>query len=399
MRRPAPESRLWRPSQSKEPCDPRFTRVRDAFTENFAERGDVGAAVAVTIDGKPVIDLWGGYADKARTRPWTRDTIVNVYSATKGVAATCLNRLADQGRVDLDAPVARYWPEFAQAGKARIPVRWILSHRAGLPAVRKPLPPDALLHWDVMTAALAEQEPWWEPGTRHGYHALTFGYLVGEVVRRVAGVTIGRYCRDEIAGPLGIDFHIGLDPRDDSRCAEVIASPPPPPGQPNPMAEAAAADPESMVMKTVNNPPGALRLSTINSRAWRAAEIPAANGHTNARALARFYGALARGGELDGVRILSPAHIERCYSEQSSGPDAVMFGLPMRFGLGYRLTQPAARYGPNPHAFGHTGAGGSLGFADPDAKIGFAYTMNQMGPHILIDPRVTTLLDALYVSL
>jgi CubicO group peptidase (beta-lactamase class C family) len=378
-------------------CDPRFAPVRAAFADNFESRGDVGAAVAVTIDGKPVVDLWGGYADKARTRPWTRDTIVNVYSATKGVTATCLNRLVDQGRVDLDAPVARYWPEFAQAGKDRLPVRWLLSHRAGLPAVRKPLPPDALLRWDVMTTALAEQEPWWEPGTKHGYHALTFGHLVGEVVHRVSGKSVGAYCREEIAGPLGLDFHIGLEAREDSRCAEVIAAPAPPPGQHNPLADA-AKDPQSITAKAVNNPPGALKLDTINSRAWRGAEIPAANGHTNARALSRFYGALARGGELDGVRILSPEQIQRCRTQESDGIDAVL-SVPMRFGLGYRLTQPAAKYGPNPHSFGHTGAGGSLGFADPDAKLGFAYTMNQMGSQLLLDPRVAALLEAIYSAI
>jgi CubicO group peptidase (beta-lactamase class C family) len=378
-------------------CDRGFERVREAFAENFAQRGDVGAAVAVTIEGRPVIDLWGGYADKLRTRPWTRDTIVNVYSATKGIAATCLNRLADQGRVDLDAPVARYWPEFAQAGKERIPVRWLLSHRAGLPAVSKPLPHDALMQWDVITAALAELEPWWEPGTRHGYHALTFGYLVGEVVRRVDGRTIGAYCREEIGRPLQLDMHIGLDARDDVRCAEMIAPMPPVPGAPHPVPTT-APDANSMAAKAMNNPAGSMRISTVNSRAWRGAEIPAANGHTNARALARLYGALARGGELDGVRVLSPAQIERCHAIESDGIDAVV-GVPMRFGLGYRITQPAAQYGPNPHTFGHTGAGGSLGFADPDGKIGFAYTMNQMGSHILIDPRVTALLEALYGSL
>jgi CubicO group peptidase (beta-lactamase class C family) len=378
-------------------CDPRFERVREAFADNFAQRGDVGAAVAVTIDGRAVIDLWGGYADQQRTRPWTRDTIVNVYSATKGVAATCLNRLVDQERVDLDAPVARYWPQFAQAGKEKIPVRWLLSHRAGLPAVSTPLPADALLRWDVMTAALAEQEPWWEPGTRHGYHALTFGYLVGEVVRRVDGRSIGAYCREEIARPLGIDFHIGLDARDDARCAEVIAPMPPVAGASHAIPTA-APDPNSMAAKAMNNPAGAMRLSKVNSRAWRGAEVPAANGHTNARALARFYGALAGGGELDGVRVLSPRQIERCLTMESDGIDAVV-GVPMRFGLGFRLTQPAARYGPNPRTFGHTGAGGSLGFADPDATVGFAYTMNQMGSHILIDPRVVALLDALYAAM
>jgi CubicO group peptidase (beta-lactamase class C family) len=378
-------------------CDMRFERVREAFAENFEKRGDVGAAVAVTLDGRPAIDLWGGYADKARARPWAHDTIVNVYSATKGFAATCVNRLADKGLVDLDAPVARYWPEFAQAGKEHLPVRFILSHRAGLPAIRKPLEKDALLKWELMTAALAAEEPWWEPGTRHGYHALTLGYLLGEIVRRVTGKTIGTYCREEIAGPLSLDFHIGLEPKNDVRCAELIAAPPPPPGQPNPLA--ANDDPESITMKAINNPPGALRVSTVNSRPWRAAEIPAANGHTNARAVARFYGALACGGELDGVRVMSPAQIQRCHEEQSYGPDAVMYGLPSRFGLGYRLSHPAARYGPNPHTFGHTGAGGSLGFADPDARIGFGYTMNQMGSHIFVDPRVAALLDALYACL
>jgi CubicO group peptidase (beta-lactamase class C family) len=378
-------------------CDARFASVREAFAENFVKRGDVGAAVAVTIDGKPVVDLWGGYADKARTRPWRNDTIVNVYSATKGVAATCLNRLIDEGRVDLDAPVATYWPEFAQAGKDTLLVRWLLSHRAGLPAVRKTLPADALLSWDLMTTTLAEQSPWWEPGTRHGYHALTFGYLVGEVVRRVTGRSLGTYCREEIAGPLAIDFHIGLDSRDDARCAEVIAAPLPMPGESNPLSDAVSGDPESLAAKALNNPPGALRLSMINSPAWRHAEIPAANGHTNARALSRFYSALARGGEVDGVRILSRAQVQQCYVEQSNGIDAVL-SVPMRFGLGYRLTQPAAPYGPNPHTFGHTGAGGSLGFADPDARLGFAYTMNQMGSQVLLDSRVAALLDALYAS-
>jgi CubicO group peptidase (beta-lactamase class C family) len=377
-------------------CDARFARVRLAFAENFEKRGDVGAAVAVFIDGRPVVDLWGGHADKARTRPWERDTIVNVYSATKGVAATCVHRLVERGKIDLDAPVARYWPEFAQAGKERLPVRYIFSHRAGLPAVRKTLPPNALMEWETMTTALAAETPWWEPGTKHGYHALTLGYLLGEPLRRVTGKTLGTYCREEIAGPLKLDFHIGLDPRHDPRCAEVIAAPPSPPGQPNPMGE---ADPESITGKALNNPPGALKLSTINSRAWRGAEVPAANGHTNARSLAKFYSALARGGELDGVRVLTEAQIEQARTEQSNGPDAVLYGLPTRYGLGFRLTQPAAPYGPNPYTFGHTGAGGSLGFADPVAKVGFAYTMNQMGSALLIDPRVAALLDAIYGSM
>ena len=203
-------------------CDPRLRGVRETFVENFARYGEVGAAVAVTIDGRPVVDLWAGHADAARTRRWARDTIVNIASATKGLTAICAHRLADRGLLDLDAPVAAYWPEFAQAGKAAIPVHLLLSHRAGLPAIDAPLPTEALYAWDTMTRALAAQAPWWEPGTRHGYHAFTFGWLVGEVVRRITGKSLGRYWREEVAGPLGIDCHIGLAAEDDARVAEFI---------------------------------------------------------------------------------------------------------------------------------------------------------------------------------
>src|SRR5208282_5387074 len=197
-------------------CDPRFEKVRAAFAANFESRGEVGAATAVMLNGRPVVDLWGGHMEKERTRPWTRDTLVNVYSTTKGLTAIYAHRLVDAGALDLDAPVATYWPEFAQAGKEKIPVRFLLSHRAGLPAVRKLLDDDALFNWNKMTMALAEQEPWWEPGTRHGYHALTFGWLVGEVIRRITGKTLGTYFREEIAQPLGLDCHIGLDARHDA---------------------------------------------------------------------------------------------------------------------------------------------------------------------------------------
>src|SRR5271154_5453584 len=205
-------------------CDAQFARVKEAFAENFEKRNEYGATVAVTIAGKPVLDLWAGHADKARTRPWTRDTLVNVFSTTKGLTAICAHRLADQGKLDFDAPVARYWPEFAQNGKDRIPVRYLLNHRAGLPAIRKQLPEDAAYDWHVMTTALAAEEPWWEPGTRHGYHALTYGWLVGEVIRRISGMSIGRYLREHIAGPLGLDFKIGLAPDDEARAAEVMGS-------------------------------------------------------------------------------------------------------------------------------------------------------------------------------
>ncbi len=377
-------------------CEPRFRRVREAFAENFEERREVGASVAVTHRGRPVVDLWGGFADKRRARAWTRDTIVNVYSTTKGLTAICAHRLVEQGKLDLEAPVARYWPEFAQAGKDKLPVRYLLSHRAGLPAVRKPLALDALYQWDTMCDALAEQEPWWEPGTRHGYHAVTYGWLVGEVIRRITGKTPGAYFRDELAGPLGIDCHIGLDASHDGRVAEMIASPPPPPGAPN-IFEEVAKNPESVTAKAFANPP-LLTQGVVNTREWRAAELPAANGHTNARALARIYGALANDGEIDGFRVLDPHSIAQCHAEQSYGPDAVLF-ISTRMSLGFMMSQPEAPFGPNPRAFGHPGAGGSLGFADPDARIGFGYAMNQMGASILIDSRAAALIDAVYSSL
>jgi len=378
-------------------CEARFQPVRRAFAANFETAGEVGAAVAVTLDGRLVVDLWGGHVDKERARRWDRDTLVNVYSSTKGITAICAHRLVDQGKLDLDAPVAKYWPEFAQAGKQNLPMRWLLSHRAGLPAVSAALEPDAIFDWERMTSLLAAQTPWWEPGTQHGYHAFTFGWLVGEVVRRVSGKSVGAFLRDELAAPLGLDCHIGLDVKDDRRVATIIAEPPSPAGTFDIFAEI-ARNPETLTAKAINNPPTIMLAETTNSRQWRAAEIPAANCHTTARALARLYGALARGGEIDGIRVLSPASIERCYTEQSSGPDAVLM-FPTRWSLGFGLSQPHAALGPNPHAFGHSGAGGSLGAADPDGRIGFGYTMNQRRHSILIDPRALQLLDAVYKCL
>jgi CubicO group peptidase (beta-lactamase class C family) len=377
-------------------CDSRFGRLKEAFAENFAVHGEVGASLSVMVDGETAVDLWAGHADLARTRPWERDTIVNVYSTTKGMAAICAHRLVDQGLLDLDAPVAKYWPEFAQAGKENLPVRYLLSHRAGLPAVKDVLPAGSIFKWDLMTEALTKQEPWWEPGTKHGYHAVTFGWLVGEVVRRVTGKTLGTYFRDEIAEPLGLDFHIGLAPEHDSRTADMIPAPPPQPGEPNLLAEILSTP---MGMRTFVITPDMMNPGGVNTREWRAAEIPSANGHGNARALARVYGALARGGELDGVRVLSPDAIDRAIVEQSSGTDAVLT-IPIRFGLGFILTMPEAPLGPNPRTFGHAGMGGSLGFADPDAKVGFGYAMNKMiATDDLIDPRWPALIEALYQAL
>ena len=380
-------------------CDQRFLPVRDAFAENFAAHGEVGAAVAVVVDGRPVVDLWGGYADAGRSRPWGRDTIANVYSTTKGLTALCALRLIDRGLLDPDATVATYWPEFAQAGKGEMPVRYLLSHRAGLPAIKEPLPVGSMYLWDTMTAALARQAPWWEPGTQHGYHAVTFGWLVGEVVRRVSGKTLGAFLQEEISGPLGIDFHVGLGPEYDRRVAEMIPFQLPATENAGIIADL-LRDTESMVFKAFANPPDVMIPGTVNTRAWRAAEIPAANGHSDARALARVYGALARGGEIEGVRVLRPETIARATMIESDGPDAVLFGLPTRFGLGFMLSNELIRIGPNEEAFGHAGAGGSLGFADPVARVGFGYVMNQMIASLdMLDPRWPPLIDAVYSCL
>jgi CubicO group peptidase (beta-lactamase class C family) len=378
-------------------CEPRFTAVREQFFANFTERGDVGAAVCVYLDGVRVVDCWGGHADAARTRPFGPDTIVSVASTTKGMVALCAHMLAERGKLDLDAPVARYWPEFAAAGKQDIPVRWLLSHRAGLPAIRPSLSAAALFDWTAMTAAIAETAPWWTPGERHGYHAITYGHLVGEVIRRVDGRTVGAFLRDDVTGPLRADFFIGVPEEADGRAAEVL--PPPPPGEPT-IWDTLLADPGSVSGRTFLNPPRPLGL--VNTRAWRAAEIPAANGHTSARGVARVYAALARGGELDGVRLLAPATIERAIEEQSSGRDAVL-SLPTRFATGFMLGMPGGIFncGPGRRTFGHPGHGGSIGFADPDARIGFGYVTNQYvtGTPRHPDRRVPSLVDAMYAAL
>ena len=383
-------------------CDPRFTAVREAFADNFAKRGDVGAAVCVYVAGKPVVDLWGGFADASRTRPWECHTIASVASTTKGMTALCAHHLVERGLLDLDAPVARYWPEFAQAGKDQIPVRWLLSHRAGLPAVRQDMPPDTLYDWPAYPIALAGSELWWEPGAQHGYHALTFGYLVGEVIRRITGKSVGQVLREAVTGPLDADFYLGVPASEDHRAADILPEPLPPSGGIT-MWDAIRRDPASMAGRTFLNPPRGAAIT--GSRAWRAAEIPAANGHTTARALARIYGALACGGALESVHLLHPETIDAAIVEQSYGPDAVI-SIPTRFGLGFMLTMPPATmgrepFGPNPRAFGHPGQGGSLGFADLDGQVGFGYVMNQYQTGTLQNPdrRWSTLVDAVYTSL
>ena len=374
-------------------CDGRFVAVREALRANFHERGEVGAAVAVTLDGRPVVDLWAGWMERARTRAWQRDTLVNVFSVGKGMATLCLLMLVEQGAVDVDAPVARYWPEFAAAGKAHVTVRMVLSHRAGLPAIRHPMPELAMYDWAAMTTALADEEPWWEPGTRHGYHVNTFGFLVGELIRRASGKRIGAFLRDAVAGPLDADFHFGIGPGEDARVAEYRFADEPA----RMIAPDDGEDRRFLVQQVYLNPPGVSGLGTVNTRAWRAAEMPSTNGHATARAVARIYAALACGGAVDGVRVLRPDTIDAAVVEQSAGRDLVL-GRDSRFGLGFQLTRPEFTLGPNPRGFGHGGAGGSLGFADPDARLSFAYTMNEAGPRAN-NPRTRALIDAVYASL
>jgi len=361
-------------------CVPAFESLRQALAEVIETGAEVGAALAVHVGTRPVVDLWAGHTDSARTRPWDEHTIVNLYSVGKAVTAVCALRLVEGGALDLDAPVSRYWPEFAQAGKKDLPVRYLLTHQAGLPAVFRLLPPGAVLQWEAMVDALAAQEPWWEPGAGHGYHVNTYGFLIGEVVRRITGKSLGTYLRDEIAAPAGIDFFIGFGPELDARCADVIPPRPGPDGEQGNVLLggklATLTGLQRMRVGAYRNPPELSGLGVINSRGWRAAEVPSTNGHGNARAVARLYAALAGDGDLDGVHILSPPTVEMAIAEQVYGEDLVL-QRPTRFGLGFQLTMPERRLGPGTRSFGHFGAGGSLGFGDPDAHVAFAYAMNQ----------------------
>ncbi|WP_405597208.1 MULTISPECIES: serine hydrolase domain-containing protein [unclassified Streptomyces] len=377
-------------------CDARFDAVRAAFEENFDEREELGAAVTVLVDGAPVVDLWGGWADAARTRAWERDTVVNVWSTTKGPTALCAHILIDRGLLDPDAPVATYWPEFAAAGKEGVLVRHLLSHRAGLAGLREPHSLEQLFDWELTTSRLAAQEPWWEPGSVSGYHALTYGFLVGEVVRRVSGLLPGAFLEREVTGPLGIDFTIGLPDKEAGRAAELV----------HPRARATSeqaaifAQLAPAALAALTNPVAGA--SEANTAAWRAAEIPAANGHGTARAVAALYAIVAGKGRLGDRQILSPEGAERIREGQGSCRDLVLgsgFTHETELGLGLWLSGPNGSYGPNPRAVGHDGFGGSFGSADPESGVAMGYVMNRMGPHIADDPRKMALISAVYDAL
>lgn len=383
-------------------CDPRFELVREEFERNFTERGETGASVSITLDGGTVVDLWGGTADPASGRRWERDTAVVVWSCSKGATAICAHLLVSRGELDLDAPVARYWPEFAQNGKDGIPVRMLLNHQAGLAAVRQPLPPGAFYDWELMTAALAAETPFWAPGTRHGYHGLTFGFLVGEVVRRVTGRSLGRFFREEVAGPLGLDFHIGLPESEEARVAPCIPAPPPDPANLSPMEQRAFSDPSSPTFLMLANNGGYMQPGECDTRAAHAAEIPSAGGISNGRGLAGLYAPLANGGG----PLVDEASVRRMAAVASaSGEDATLL-LPTRFSLGFVKAVDNRRHPAgagnsvilSEEAFGHSGLGGSIGFADPAARLSFGYAMNRHGSGAGLNERGQRLVDAAYRS-
>ncbi len=368
-------------------CHEDFAAVRDAFEANFSERGDVGASVAVTREGEYVVDLWGGHRDAAGSEPWQADTIVNVYSTTKTMAALCLLLLADRGEVNLYERVSKYWPRFAQNGKDGVEVRHFLSHSAGLSGLDEPVTADDLYDWEKIVGALERQAPWWPPGTASGYHAVTQGYLIGEVVRRISGQTLGTFFRREIAEPLGADFHIGTGPEYHDRIAELV----PPPAGP-----ASQADPDSIAARTFRNPPVDARAA--KTAGWRQAEIPAANGHGNARSVVRVQTAVANLGSAFGKRLLSEAGARAVFDEQINGTDLVL-GVPVRFGMGYGLTSDVMPMGPNEHIAYWGGWGGSSIVVDQDARMCVSYVMNRMAPDLMGDVRGFSLLQAAYASL
>jgi CubicO group peptidase (beta-lactamase class C family) len=365
-----------------------FEEVRKVFAGHLDSGQDVGASFCATRNGETVVDLWGGFADPARTRPWVKDTIVNVYSTTKTMTALTALLLADRGQLDFDAPVARYWPEFAANGKERIKVSHLMSHSAGLSGWKETITKNDLYDWEKVTSLLAAQAPFWEPGTAPGYHAMTQGYLVGEVIRRIDGRTVGTVFREEIAKPLGADFHIGLPASEDSRVAELI---PPPPGD-------AVGDQPNMseLVRNMSTNPG-VDVAETKTRAWRGAEIPAAGGTGNARSIAEIHAILANGGVAKGKRFMSEAGCRKALELQIEGRDLVM-DVPARFGMGFGLSGGLIPL-PNPNSMFWGGYGGSLAIIDMDARTSFGYAMNRMVGTTTGDVRAVGLAMAMWEAL
>lgn len=382
---------------------PGFEGVRDAMVANFDGGTEVGAAFSAYHRGQKVVDLWGGVADPTTGSPWEEDTLILVFSTTKGATAMCANKLAQEGLLDVEAPVATYWPEFAKNGKDDITVAHLLSHQAGLAWVDGRMTLEEMLSWEPVIEALEDQKPHWEPGTEHGYHATTYGWLVGEVVRRVAGKSVGTYLRDEITGPLGADFWIGLPEEQEPRVAPLLSMFPPglavtdlTADSDNPVAQMMAAfmGPDTELGKALFAPGFAMaEFEAYNSRDVRAAEIPAANGVGDARSIARLYAACV--GEVDGIRTLTPEQVSRATVQRTEGPNRILMGMDIQFGLGFMLHSSLITLGSE-HSFGHFGAGGSVGWADPDAELAFGYVMNRMDIGLAGDLRSFNLINACY---
>jgi CubicO group peptidase (beta-lactamase class C family) len=394
-------------------CKKGFERVAEAFAQNFAERGEIGASVCLTAGGETVVDLWGGVANARTNTPWTKDTVGIVFSCTKGATALCAHMLASRGKLDLDAPVTEIWPEFGQHGKERVTARMMLDHSAAVPAVREKVKDDGPYDWTYMTGRIAAEEPFWVPGTRNDYHGFTFGWTVGELVRRVSGKSLGTYFQEEVARPLGLDFWIGTPEEIEPRIAPII---------PFPVKAEDAKTPFLVDMMTDRNSipylffmnTGAWRAGGANSRAGHAAEIGAANGITNARGLAGMYAPLSTDGSMrGGGKLVDPKSLSRMGEVSMATHDDATLRIPTRFALGFMKSMDnrkrsigAKIFGEDcdsvilsSAAFGHVGAGGSLGFADPAAGFSFGYTMNQMGPGLLLNARGQRLVDAAYLSM
>lgn len=371
-------------------CDEKFSKVQEEFEKNFTDRGDIGASFACTIEGEFVIDTWGGHKDDAKTEAWESDTICNVYSTTKTMTFLSALVLADRGELDLQAKVSKYWAEFAANGKENVTVAHFLCHAAGVPGMSRVFEAEEMYDWNKVCDDLASQAPWWEPGTQSGYHAITQGYLIGEVVRRITGQTIGNFFRENIAEPVGADFHIGLNPSKFGQVSDLHQDPSPP------ADNILTMDGESVTGKvfgSVKLPPEA-----VNSAGWRQAEIPAANGHGNARSVVRAQTALANNGSAFGHELLSPEGCARAREVQIESVDAVL-GFPVKFAYGYAYGNPVFPITPNQNAIWWAGAGGSIVVIDEDNRMCFSYVMNQMKAALIGDERSASLAQALYGSL
>ena len=377
-------------------CDPAFNKVKDTFLTNFNKKKESGASVSVVLKGKPVVDIWAGSSDAIGKRDWQEDTIANIYSATKAMTAVCALRLVEQGQLDIEKPVSTYWPEFTGEKKETITVRMLMNHQAGMVGIKKRLHYRSIYEWDYMASELAGQAPWWTPGHGHGYHAVTYGWLLGEVIRRITGKTVGEFLKEEIAEPFDIDIRLGLDDSEFKRTAFMKPK----------LLPSIHKDVLKFLWPAIKNPRGAASSAFtnpvsvalgVNTKSWKRAEIPSANGHSNGRGLAKFYGILANGGTDGEKTLLTEETIAMLSNEESFGLDKVL-NVSTRFSLGFMLSQntKTGAFGPNLKSFGHPGAGGALGFADPDAKIGFGYVMNKMDTYILVDPRAKRMIDAVY---